>query len=853
MKSTLQKLSKITFIALFILFSFTLQAQVKVYENFEYTAGQNLSTQNGGLGFSGPWDGDKNGTLPGGGTGVINAANLDGNTLGGSADLGGQWTERYRDLSTAIPNAAGTSVWVAFSYKITAAQEYSGLSLFDGGSEHLYIGRGDNDLIILGGGSAIAGGVKDAVKGTAMVTDMHYYLAKINFLGGSNMKVSLWADYTGTIAPDENDLTFQATAYYDNAPQATQLRIAGSCPTVGALANFDGIRISTAFFEKSNYTLVQSDVTAPTVPTGLVSSAIAITSCTLSWTASTDAVGVTGYDVFKDGVLYGATATTMINITGLAASTTYNFTVKAKDAAGNLSAASTGLAVTTLVETDVTAPTIPTNLTSSAISISSFTLSWTASTDALGVTGYDVFKDGVSYGSSATNSINVTGLTPATTYNFTVKAKDAAGNISVASAGLNVTTLAIVVPVVKVYENFEYTAGQNLSTQNGGLGFSGPWDGDKNGTLPGGGTGVINAANLDGNTLGGSADLGGQWTERYRDLSTAIPNAAGTSVWVAFSYKITAAQEYSGLSLFDGGSEHLYIGRGDNDLIILGGGSAIAGGVKDAVKGTAMVTDMHYYLAKINFLGGSNMKVSLWADYTGTIAPDENDLTFQATAYYDNAPQATQLRIAGSCPTVGALANFDGIRISSAFFARGNFTLPVSLLNFDAAEYNRGVNVSWKTEVEINSKNFIVERKGSSGLFSEIGSVASLQNGRAGNTYQFFDANPFIGNNYYRLKMVDIDGKFTFSRTVNIISSAKPVGILLYPNPVSNGVVNIVLGNEPVKSIAVINLSGIRVLNTNYNITNRIVPLNVSKLPKGVYALEIITQSSTTIKQLIIK
>jgi len=406
---------------------------------------------------------------------------------------------------------------------------------------------------------------------------------------------------------------------------------------------------------------------------------------------------------------------------------------------------------------------------------------------------------------------------------------------------------------VKVYENFEYTAGENLSTQNGGLGFSGPWDGEKNGTLPGGGTGIINAANLDGNTLGGSADIGGQWAERYRDLNTAIPNAAGTSIWVAFSYKVTAAQEYSGLSLFDGTAEHLYIGRSDNDLIALGGGAATAGGAKADQRGTAMVTDIHYYLAKIDFLGGSNMKVSLWADYTGTTAPDESDLTFQTTAYYDNAAQITQLRIAGSCPTAGALANFDGIRISSDFFAKSNFTLPVSLLNFDAAEYNRGVNVTWKTEVEINSKKFIVERRGPSGVFSEIGSVASLQNGRAGNTYQFFDANPFIGNNYYRLKMVDINGSFTYSRIVNISGSIKPLSILLFPNPVSNGIVNIAAGNEPVKSIAVISFSGVRVLNASFTTLARTIPLNISRLPKGVYIVEIITQSSTTNKQLIIQ
>ncbi|NJK87033.1 MAG: fibronectin type III domain-containing protein, partial [Bacteroidales bacterium] len=87
----------------------------------------------------------------------------------------------------------------------------------------------------------------------------------------------------------------------------------------------------------------QTDTQAPTVPTGLASSSVAQTSFTLSWTASTDNVGVTAYEVFKGGVSVGTTASTTMNITGLTCGTAYSMTVKARDAAGNTSAASTAL------------------------------------------------------------------------------------------------------------------------------------------------------------------------------------------------------------------------------------------------------------------------------------------------------------------------------------------------------------------------------------------------------------------------------------------------------------------------------------------------------------------------------
>ena len=191
------------------------------------------------------------------------------------------------------------------------------------------------------------------------------------------------------------------------------------------------------------------DTQSPTAPTNLASSAITQNSFTLSWTASTDNVAVTGYDVYKNSIKINASTitTTSYNVTGLLPSTTDSYYVRAKDAAGNISANSSTLNVTTS-DAEIIPPTDPTNLASSIITKISFTLKWTASTDNVGVVGYDIYKDGVKINTSlnTTTTYNVTGLTAATSYSMTVIAKDGAGNQSAASVPLLVTTLTATAP-----------------------------------------------------------------------------------------------------------------------------------------------------------------------------------------------------------------------------------------------------------------------------------------------------------------------------------------------------------------------------------------------------------------------
>jgi chitodextrinase len=184
-----------------------------------------------------------------------------------------------------------------------------------------------------------------------------------------------------------------------------------------------------------------SDTTPPSVPANLSATAVSQSQINLSWSSSTDNVGVAGYKVFRNGTQIGTTTATSYMDTNLAASTTYSYTVAAFDAAGNVSAQSTA-AVATTSPTDTQPPSAPTNLTGTSTLPTQVNLSWTASTDNVGVAGYHVLRNGNQVGTTLATSYVDTGLATSTTYTYTVTAFDAAGNVSAPSSPLAVTTAA---------------------------------------------------------------------------------------------------------------------------------------------------------------------------------------------------------------------------------------------------------------------------------------------------------------------------------------------------------------------------------------------------------------------------
>ncbi|WP_293889680.1 reprolysin-like metallopeptidase [Flavobacterium sp.] len=188
-------------------------------------------------------------------------------------------------------------------------------------------------------------------------------------------------------------------------------------------------------------TLSAIDTTAPSTTT-LTALGTTTTSTNLSWAAASDNVGVTGYNVYQNGALRASVTGTTYTASGLSASTTYTFYVVARDAAGNTSAASNIANATTLSAADITAPSA-TTLTTSGTTTTSTNLSWAAASDNVGVTGYNIYQNGVLRASATGTNYTASGLSASTAYNFYVVARDAAGNTSAASNIANATTLSV--------------------------------------------------------------------------------------------------------------------------------------------------------------------------------------------------------------------------------------------------------------------------------------------------------------------------------------------------------------------------------------------------------------------------
>jgi chitodextrinase len=112
----------------------------------------------------------------------------------------------------------------------------------------------------------------------------------------------------------------------------------------------------------------------------------------------------------------------------------------AYDTAGNTSGLSNSASVSTPAASDTTSPTAPTTLAATAVSSSQINLNWSASTDNVGVTGYDVYRNGTKIATSTTTSFGDTGLSASTSYSYYLIARDAAGNSSTQSATVSAVT-----------------------------------------------------------------------------------------------------------------------------------------------------------------------------------------------------------------------------------------------------------------------------------------------------------------------------------------------------------------------------------------------------------------------------
>ncbi len=181
------------------------------------------------------------------------------------------------------------------------------------------------------------------------------------------------------------------------------------------------------------------DTTPPSQPATLAVASVTQTSVSLTWSASSDNVGVIGYRVYVNGVGVLNPAQPGATVTALACGTAFTFEVDAADGAGNRSSRARVTASTSACA-DAQGPTAPTNVAASSRTATSIALTWSASTDNVGVTAYGLYRAGSLVDTSQTTTGIFTGLTCNTNYTLAVDATDAAANRSAKATVMVATT-----------------------------------------------------------------------------------------------------------------------------------------------------------------------------------------------------------------------------------------------------------------------------------------------------------------------------------------------------------------------------------------------------------------------------
>ncbi|REA63279.1 hypothetical protein DSL64_06595 [Dyadobacter luteus] len=138
--------------------------------------------------------------------------------------------------------------------------------------------------------------------------------------------------------------------------------------------------------------------------------------------------------------------------------------------------------------------------------------------------------------------------------------------------------------------------------------------------------------------------------------------------------------------------------------------------------------------------------------------------------------------------------------------------LPVTLTSFVAKATSEGklstVDVKWSTTAETNSEKFEVEKSADAKNWQLAGTKAAAQNSDVLNNYSFTDLSPLGGKSYYRLKMVDLDGSFAYSKIVGVQLEGSNIQMNLFPNPVAQQLFVQEEGQQTVKEVTIFNNAG---------------------------------------------
>ena len=171
---------------------------------------------------------------------------------------------------------------------------------------------------------------------------------------------------------------------------------------------------------------------------------------------------------------------------------------------------------------------------------------------------------------------------------------------------------------------------------------------------------------------------------------------------------------------------------------------------------------------------------------------------------------------------------------------------PALIMSVDGDVTNNVASLTWVMEGETNAKYTVIERSGDDGSYDSIGVVIDIDDNNT-NTYTFADNNMINGNNYYRLRMVDMAGDTRYSKIVSLYASlqtttAATSSMTVYPNP-AVATINYTIASTANQQVfvQVYNLSGVALMTTEQQLTagNNVESIAISSLKAGSYFLKI--------------
>lgn len=206
--------------------------------------------------------------------------------------------------------------------------------------------------------------------------------------------------------------------------------------------------------------------------------------------------------------------------------------------------------------------------------------------------------------------------------------------------------------------------------------------------------------------------------------------------------------------------------------------------------------------------------------------------------------------ISSNDPAPGIWSVEFGVSSFSTFYLHGSngMPLPVELASFTGRNAGETNQLKWSTASEIDFSHFEVERRNENSEFENIGKVAAAGSTAQASHYDFEDRNPFAGENYYRLKMVDLDASYEYSHIIKLETDKNHI-VSYYPNPAKNLVaLNIYSKDIGTAIFTVHDVTGKQVRGEHKEIRegNSVQELDLDGLPKGLYIVKVIMPNSNS-------